>query len=109
MNTSVTDIDQQVAAAWAIGHSTRFPQVIEHIEITLSTHKNYQRDGKPFGFVRMGNIPERFHSFIYRVSLGSSVPAPDDRRDAFWEYDIDRWLRSIGVETIFVMPEAHVN
>lgn len=89
--------------AWIAASSGKYPPVKECIVIILSTHPNYKKeDGTLYPFVRIGSIPEPLHSYIKRISIGSNAPAPDDLRDSFWQYDVNRWLRAIGIQTEFV-------
>jgi hypothetical protein len=79
------------------------PAVREKIAIMLDTHPNWGKsDGSLGSFVRMGAIPERFHVAVNQLGRGSCCPAPDDKRDSLYTHDVERWLRAIGVEAMFV-------
>jgi hypothetical protein len=107
MDISLELLEKQVNAAWRIDHSGQFPDSVETLNITLSVHIDYKNsDGTNVTFVRIGSIPQKYHAYINRVSYGSACPAPDDKNDAFWTYDINRWLRSIGVQPVFTLPTS---
>lgn len=80
-----------------------YPPIEETITIICDTHPSYKRvDGSVFPFVRYSAIPERFHAHIKEIGLGSTCPAPDDKHDALWLADVDRWLRAIGIKAEFI-------
>lgn len=88
--------------------TARYPHVHEAITIVCSVHPSYKRaNGTAFPFVRLGAVPEKFHTHILEASIGSNRPAPDDLHDAYWLTDIDRWLRAIGVQAEFIEPSPN--
>lgn len=97
--------DDIKAAHFSSLRRSDYPPVREKITIMLDTHTNWRDANGAFSsFVRMGAIPERFHQAVNAISRGSCCPAPDDKQDCRYTHDMDRWLRSIGVETEFVEP-----
>lgn len=101
-------MDEEMNAAWIAANGGRCPPIQEHITIACETHPGYTlSDGTPYPFVHRDEIPERFHATIKALSLGSTCPAPDCRRGLFYTYDIDRWLRAIGVQVEFIDKTAN--
>ena len=74
----------------------------ETITIVRSTHPDFGFPGNLLSFIRLASIPEKYRVFFLRHVNGSCCPAPDDKRDTFWEVDVKRILRVIGVEIVFV-------
>jgi len=104
MTTPYTPTAEDINAAYS---QSGYPPVREKITVTLDTHTNWRdANGVLSPFVRMGAIPERFHEAINQLGMISACPAPDDKRDCRYTHDVDRWLRSIGVEAEFVVSPA---
>lgn len=74
----------------------------EIITIIRSTHPDFGAPGNLRSFIRLASIPEKYRAFFLRYINGSCCPAPDDRRDTFWEGDVERILRVVGVEIVFL-------
>ena len=95
----------EIEAAWPIASRRGgSPPVKEQVTIMCDLHPKLARDGVQVAFVRLGAIPERFHAVIHDLALGSTCPAPDNKRDSYYTHDVFRWLRALGVEVEFKEP-----
>jgi hypothetical protein len=66
----------------------RLNPVRETITITLSTFLNFKHpDGTLCQFVRLASIPEKYHEFFLKHMRGSTMPAPDEKWDCFYQTD----------------------
>ena len=78
------------------------PTPREVITIVRSTAPHFASGGRLRPFIRLASIPEKYQLVFLQQINGSGCPAPDDRRDAFWEGDVERFLRVVGVQVNFV-------
>ena len=92
------DLAIRIDVAYAKGvYPRHFPAPVEFITVPCETW-----EGTSIQFAALSAIPEQFNEYLNTVARGSCAPAPDDRTDLHYIYDLDRWLRAIAVEATFV-------
>jgi DNA-binding MltR family transcriptional regulator len=92
------DLAIRIEVAYAKGvYPRHFPAPMEFITALCETLEDSTTQ-----FAALSALPERFHEYLTTVARGSCAPAPDDRTDLHYIYDLDRWLRAIAVEATFV-------
>ena len=96
------EIEAAYVASW---RRSGYPPVREQLLVQLESHPTYGKQGDViFQFVRLTAIPERLHSVIHKLSIGSACPSIDEDRNTFYIHDMERWLRAIGIQPTFIEP-----
>jgi hypothetical protein len=99
MNAPYTPTEEDITNAFPISFRRHgYPPVRERIEIVTEPHPDFKT------VVFLSAIPDRFHSTINALGRGSTCPVIQGRKNAMYEHDVWRWLRSVGVEAEFVAP-----
>jgi hypothetical protein len=79
--------------------------LVETRTIIQSTSPDLKRqDDTLMPYVRHENIPTDLQEYVTIMSRGSNAPAPGGERGCYWHYDVERWLRGIGIEVEFDAP-----
>lgn len=79
-----------------------YPPVKGTLTIEYETHASFGGTGKPFPYVRHSAIPDALKEAVYSLCIGSACPLIDDKRDAIYVHDVERFLRSLGYLTQLV-------
>lgn len=96
------DLDQRIANAHVRGHYAPSLLVLDFALEILS----YTKTPRGYPFVLLNSLPADLHDYIQTKARGSAIPLLDSGEEAYWTYDIQRWLEAVGI-TIKAVPTLH--
>lgn len=87
------DLQERITVAFARGVYAPAREPLDHI-LELKSAVSPE-DTCPF--ILEYDIPVELRGYIRKKAIGSTAPLLDTGEIAYWEYDIDRWLKAIGI------------